>query len=201
MTIKSTLKVCLASTMLLASQAFAEPLTWQYIDFRYLQPSDTDTRGLSGEVSGHITTNWLLQGRVSRLELEEKDLDLEMSQTRYDLMVGRVFPFGEKYAAFLSAGYTHLDYATNIGTLDEDESTDAANVQALMRARFTKRFEAEGGLGILIDDKDTSDLVWNVGLRFWATDSISLMIGANGIDSEDFADDILYEIGFRYDLR
>ncbi len=202
MTIKAMAKVCLTAVMLLAAPAFAETLTWQYIDVSYLQPSDSDTRGFSGEVSGHISDNWILQGRASRLELKESDVDLEMSQTQYDLKVGRVFAFGQRYAALISAGYTHLDYSTEIGSFQEDEKSDAANVQADLRARLTRRFEAEAGLGMLFDDKDTSDLLWNLGLRFWASDSISILLGANGIDSSNFdGDDILYEVGFRFDLN
>jgi hypothetical protein len=192
---------CLATTMLLASPAFAESLSWQYIDLRYLQPSDTDTRGFSGEVSGHISDNWLLQGRVNRIELKDSDVDLRMSQMRYDLVVGRTFAIGARAGVLVSAGYTHLDYSTDLGTFEEDEKSDAANVQAAIRARFAKRFEAEAGLGLLFDDKDTSDLLWNVGLRYWASESISLLIGATGANSDSFADDILYEIGFRFDLR
>lgn len=202
MTIKSIACVCLATTILLAQHAFAETLSWQYLDAAYLQPSDDSTRGFAGEVSGHISNNWILQGRVGRLELKESALDLRMSQTRYDLAVGRVFTFSQKFAALVSAGYTHLDYSTDIGTFEEDANNDAGNIQIDLRASLTKWLEAEAGLGMLFDDKDTSDLLWNAGLRFRASESVSVLIGANGIDSESFAgDDTLYEIGFRFDLR
>ena len=200
MTIKSTMKACLVATTLLAAPAFAEELSWQYIDLRYLQPSNSDTRGFSGEVSGHITEKWILQGRANRLERKDSDVDLEMSQMRYDLVVGRTFAFAESVGMLVSAGYTHLDYSTEIGTFQQDEKSDAASVQAVLRGRFARHFEAEGGIGMLFDDEDTSDVLWNVALRWWASDAVSLTVGANGI--EDFnGDDILYEIGFRFDLR
>lgn len=188
--------------MFLASSAFADTLSWQYLDVRYLQPSDDSTRGFSGEVSGHITNNWVLQGRASRLRLKESALDLEMSQTRYELAVGRLFSFNNRFSALISAGYTHLEYSTEIGTFDEDTSDDAGNVQIDLRAGITNKFIAEAGLGMLFDDKDTSDLLWNAGLRYQAAESVSFLIGASGSNSDSFAgDDILYEIGFRFDLR
>ena len=200
MTFKAIVKAGLAATMLLAAPAFAESITWQYVDARYLQPSNSDTWGFSGEFSGHITDHLILQGRANRLERKDSDVDLKMSQMRYDLSVGWVFPFGDRAGLLVSGGYTHVDYSTEIGTYQEDAKTDAANFQAVFRARFARRFEAEGGLGMLVDDEDTSDVLWNLGLRWWASDAVSLMIGANGID--DFAgDDILYEVGFRFDLR
>lgn len=202
MTIKTTIKACLATTMFLASGAFAEPLSWQYLDLRYLQPSDDSTRGLAGEVSGYISKNWVLQGRASQLRLKESALDLEMSQTRYDLAVGRLFSWGNRYSALVSAGYTHLEYATEIGTFEEDLSDDAANVQFDLRAMITEKFVAEAGMGLLVDHKDTSDLLWNAGLRYRASESVSVLVGLSGITSDTFeGDDILYQIGFRFDLR
>lgn len=199
-TIKTTVKICLATTMFLASGAFADPLSWQYLDLRYLQPSDDSTRGLAGEVSGHISKNWILQGRASRLELKESALDLEMSQTRFDLAVGRLFSLSNRVAVLASAGYTRLEYTTEFGTFDEDASDDAANIQVTLRAMITNKFEAEAGLGMLFDHKDTSDLLWNAGLRYWASDRVSVLIGASGVDSGFQGDDILYQIGFRFDL-
>jgi hypothetical protein len=199
-TIKITLKVCLATAIFLGSNAFADPLSWQYLDLRYVQPSDDSTRGFSAEVSGHISKNWILQARANRLQLKESALDLEVSQSRFDIAAGRLFSFGDRFSALVSAGYTHLEYSTEIGTFDEDASDDAANVQVALRAAITDWFIAEGGLGMLFDDKDTSDLLWNLGLRFRASESVSFLIGANGIDSSFAGDDILYEIGFRFDL-
>ena len=207
MTINSMAKICLAATMMLAVPGYAQAsdyaqgeISWQYIDLRYLQPSNSDTRGFSGEVSGHISEKWILQGRANRLQREDKDLDLEMSQMRYDLVVGRTFAFTDRVGMLISAGYTHLDYSTEIGTIQEDERSDAGNLQAVLRARFAGSFELEGGLGMLFDDEDTSDVLWNVAFRWWASDAVSLVVGANGTDEFD-GDDILYEIGFRFDLR
>ncbi len=202
MTLKTMVKVCLATMMFLASGAFADTLSWQYLDARYLQPSDDSTRGFSAEVSGHITKNWILQGHASRLRLKESELELEMSQTRYELAVGRLFSFNNRFAALISAGYTHLEYSTEIGTFDEDASDDAGNIKVDLRASIADKFVAEAGLGMLFDDKDTSDLLWNAGLRYRASESVSFLIGASGTNSDSFAgDDILYEIGFRFDLR
>ena len=205
MTIKSMAKICLV--LLLATPAYAEAsdyaggeISWQYIDLRYLQPSNSDTWGFSGEVSGHITEKWILQGRANRLQRKDKDVDLEMSQMRYDLAVGRTFAFTDRVGMLVSAGYTHIDYSTEIGTIQEDEKSDAASLQAVLRARFAGSFEAEGGIGMLFDDEDTSDVLWNVALRWWASDAVSLVVGANGTEEFD-GDDILYEIGFRFDLR
>jgi len=169
---------------------------------RYQQPSDSSTRGLAGEVSGHISKNWILQGRASRIRLKESDLDLEMTQMRYDLAVGRVFSFNDRFATLVSAGYTHLDYSAEIGSFEDDAKDHAANIQADLLARITDKLEIEAGLGILVDDKDTSDLLWNAGLRYWASKSVSILIGAKGINNDSFdGDDILYEIGFRFDLK
>ena len=200
MKIKTIVQGCLAATMLLATPVFAESLTWQYIDGRYLQPSNSDTWGFSGEVSGHITDNLILQGRANRLERKDSDVDLEMSQMRFDLSIGWVFSFSDQVGLLVSGGYTHVDYSTDIGDFEEEANTDAANFQAQLRARFARSLEAEAGLGVLVDDEDASDLLWNVALRWWASDAVAFQVGANGV--EDFGgDDILYEVGFRFDLN
>ena len=93
-----------------------------------------------------------------------------------------------------------MDYSTDIGTFEEEANTDAANFQALLRGRFARSFEAEAGLGVLVDDKDASDLLWNVALRWWASDAASVTVGANGVE-EFGGDDIFYEVGFRFDLN
>ena len=202
MTINTTVKMCMAAAMFLATNAFAEPLNWQYIDARYQQPSDGDVQGLAAELSGYIGRNWVLQSRASRLRLKESALDLEISQTRYDLAVGRVFAVGNNFAALLSAGYTRLEYQTDLGSLDEHASDNAGNVQLALRTGITNRLEAEASAGVLFDDSQSSDLLWNAGLRYHATENVSLLIGASGVSNDSFdSDDILYEIGFRFDLK
>lgn len=200
MTIKSTVNACLAALLLSAAPAFAESLSWQYIDVSYLQPSNGDTRGFSGEFSGHINDYWVLKGGANRIERKDSSVDLEMSQMRYDVAIGRVFSFTEAVGALVSLGYTHIDYSTEILDFEQDEDLDAANLEFTLRGRFARQLEGEAGLGLLVDDKDTSDVLWNLGLRWWPADMVSVGIGANGTDSFD-GDDILYEIGFRFDLR
>ena len=71
----------------------------------------------------------------------------------------------------------------------------------MLRAALTAALEAEGSIGLLFDDEDTSDPLWSAGLRYWFTPSASLLVGANGIASDAFdSDDVLYEIGFRFNL-
>lgn len=198
---KTTRKMVAVGTLLFASSAFADGLSWQYIDARYQQPSDDSTKGFGGEVSGHISENWILQSRVNHLKLSERDLDLEISQSRFDLSVGRKFDFGSRISTLVSGGYTRLQYDLEVGSLGEDYGADLANVQIAVRGKLTKKFNAEASIGMLFDDEDTSDLLWNAALRYRMFPNLSFTLGANGVDDENFeSDDILYEIGFRFDL-
>ncbi len=199
--IKTTIKTCLAAIMLLASNAFADGLSWEYFDVLYQQPSNDDTQGFAAEGSGHIAKNWVLQSRVSRLHLKDSAIDLEMSQTRFDLSVGRVIALSNKFAALVSAGYTRLEYETEVAGFKDKTGDDTGNVQLGLRTSITDKFEAEASVGMLFDDKDTSDLLWNAKLRYRAYPSLSFLIGASGINNEVFdSDDILYEIGFRFGI-
>ena len=202
MNIKTTLTLGLVATTMFATNAFADDVNWQYLDARYQHPSDSDIEGVAGEVSGHISKNWILQARASRLRLRERALDLEMSQTRIDLSVGRVFSFHERVSMALTAGYTRLQYETELAGIDDDTGDDVGNVQLALRAKVVGNLEAEASVGMLFDEEDTSDVLWSAGLRYAITPPISVMIGASGIDSDTFdSDDILYEIGFRFDLQ
>ena len=202
MNIETTLKLCLVATTLCTTNVFAEGLNWQYLDARYQQPSDSNIEGVAGEISGHISKNWILQSRASRLRLRERTLDLEMAQTRIDLSVGRVFSLHDRVAMALTAGYTRLQYETEFGGIEDDRGDDVGNVQFALRAKIVGRLEAEASVGMLFDDEDTSDVLWSAGLRYGIISPISIMIGASGIDSDTFdSDDILYEIGFRFDLQ
>lgn len=202
MNIKTTLKLGLVAVTLFATNAFADDVNWQYLDARYQQPSDSDIEGVAGEVSGHISKNWILQARANRLRLQDRALDLEMFQTQIDLSVGRIFSFHDRVSMALTAGYTRVQYETEIGGIDEDRGDDVANVRFALRAKIVGRLEAEGSVGMLFDDEDTSDVLWSAGLRYGITPPISVMIGASGIDSDTFdSDDVLYEIGFRFDLQ
>ncbi|MCZ6656893.1 MAG: hypothetical protein O7C67_06320 [Gammaproteobacteria bacterium] len=200
-TIKTTAKMCLAATVLLASSAFAEGLSWQYVEVAYQQPSDHDIQGVEARFSGHVAKKWVLQGRVNRVRLKESAVDLEMSQTRFDVSMGRIFSLTNRLDALVSAGYTRLEYETELGTLKLDEGQHAGNVQFGLRTGITDKFEAEASLSMLFDDQDTSDLLWNARLRYRAIPVLSIVVGVSGIDSDVFdSNDILYEIGFRFDL-
>ncbi len=184
-----------------APAAAADALTWQYLDARYQQPSDDSTRGGAAQVSVEANEHWVVQGGVGHVRLKESNPDLKVSQTRYDLSVGRVFDLGERVSALVSAGYTYLQYDTEVGALDLDERDHAANAQIVLRAALTAALEAEGSIGMLFDDEDASDPLWSAGLRYWFTPSASLLVGANGIASDAFdSDDVLYEVGFRFNL-
>lgn len=201
MCLATTIAAIFTTTMFLAASAFADGLSWQYLDVRYQQPADDNTQGLAAELSGHIAKNWVLQTRVSYLQLEESALDLEMSQARFDLAVGRVFTLGDRFAAIVSAGYTRLEYRMDLGTFSDDAGEHAGNVQLGLRTGITKKFEAEASVGMLFDDEDTSDLLWNASLRYRAIPALSFLLGVSGVESDVFdSDDILYEIGFRFDL-
>lgn len=200
MTNQTKLSLCLAAC-LASSSALAEGISWQYLDARYQQPSDDSTRGVAGQVSVNMSQNWVMQGGASYVRLKESDPDLKVGQTRFDLSVGRVFDLGGRASALVSAGYTHLKYEVDAGDFEEDADDNLGNVQVVLRALLTSRLEAEGSVGMLFDDEDTSDALWSAGLRYRFTPSASVLLGANGIASEAFdSDDILYELGFRFDL-
>ena len=200
-TIKTTVRICLAATVFLASSALAEGVSWNYIDVAYQQPSGDDIQGVEARFSGQIAKKWVLQGRAGRQRLQESSVDLEISQTRFDVSAGRIFSFGNRFDALLSAGYTRLEYETDLGSLSIDEGQNAANVQFALRAAISDRFEAEASVGMLFDEDDNSDLLWNTSLRYRVIPVMSIVIGISGIDSEVFdSNDILYEIGFRFDL-
>lgn len=191
----------LAVTLLLPGAAAADPITWQYLDARYQQPSDDSIRGAAAQVSVNIAPKWVLQGGASHVRLKEGSPALKVSQTRLDVAAGRVFDLSGRVSALLTAGYTYLRYETDVGTFDVDGNDHAGNVQMTLRVALTERFETEARVGMLFDDADTSDLLWSAGLRYRVTPSASVLVGANGIASDAFdADDILYEVGFRFDL-
>ncbi len=203
---RTVLKIgVIAATLIapnLAPKAFAENFSWQYIDARYQQPSDSKTKGFAGEVSGNISKNWVVQSRANRLQLKDNDLDLELSQTRIDLSVGRVFNLGSRTSALVSAGYTRLQYDLELSSFSEDYGDDAANAQVAFRAKLADRFDGEVSLGMLFDGDDTSDLLWNAAIRYRMYPNLSFTLGANGVDADNFdSDDVLYEIGFRFDLQ
>ena len=71
-----------------------------------------------------------------------------------------------------------------------------------LRAGFTDKFEAEASVGMLFNDEDTSDLLWNAGLRYRITAPLSVLLGVSGSNADAIdSDDLLYEIGFRFDLH
>jgi len=200
-TSKIFLKICATAAVMIVSNAHAGDFSWQYVDARYQQPSDSNVWGFGGEVSGHITENWILQSRANRLQLRDSDVDLEISQTRIDLSVGRKFDLGRRVSTLVSAGYTRLQYDLELGDLSEDTGDDVANAQIALRARLSDRFDGELSTGILFDEDDTSDLLWNVALRYRLYPMLSFTLGANGVDADNFeSDDVLYEVGFRFDL-
>ncbi len=202
MSIHKTLNAALPVLLALASPALADSLSWQYLDARYQQPSDDSTRGVAAQVSVEASNNWVVQGGVGYVRLKESDPDLKVSQSRFDLSVGRSFDVGSRVSALLSAGYTHLRYDTDVGVISVDGSDHAGNAQVIVRAALSQRLEAEGSVGMLFDDEDTSDALWNAGLRYRFTPAASVLVGANGIASEAFdSDDVLYEVGFRFDLN
>lgn len=183
------------------ASAQADALTWQYLDARYQQPSDDSTRGGAAQVSVEASEHWVVQGGIGHVRLKESNPDLKVSQTRYDLSVGRVFDLGERVSALVSAGYTYVQYDTEVGTVDLDERDHAANAQVVLRAALTAALEAEASIGLLFDEDDASDPLWSAGLRYWFTPSASFLVGANGIASDAFdGDDVLYEVGFRFNL-
>lgn len=195
------LAACGAALLLGAPGAMAGGITWQYLDARYQQPSDDSTRGVAGQVSVNVRPNWVVQSGVGYVRLKESNPDLKVSQTRFDVALGRVFDLGDRVSALLSAGYTHLSYDTEVGEFAADGDDDVGNVQLVLRAALTGRLETEAGIGMLFDDEDTSDALWSAGLRYRVTPSASVLIGANGIASDAFdSDDVLYELGFRFDL-
>ena len=102
----------------------------------------------------------------------------------------------------MSAGYTRLEFETEFGTFEDKAGEDAGNVQVGLRARINRQFEFEASAGVLFDDQHTSNLLWNAGVRYRAIPSLSVLMRVSGIDNELFdSDDLLYEIGFRFDLR
>lgn len=189
------------AALLLSGVGRADGITWQYLDARYQQPADDDTRGVAGQLSVNIAPKWVIQSGASYVRLKESSPDLKVSQTRLDLSVGRVFDFSDRVSALLSAGYTHLRYDVNVGEFDGAARDNLGNLQVILRAVLARRLEAEASLGMLFDDEETSDALWNAGVRYHLTPSASVLVGANGIASDAFdSDDVLYEIGFRFDL-
>ncbi len=202
MVINKTMLALGFSALVFSSGALADGLTWQYMDARYQRPSGDGVHGTAGQVSVYASENWVLQGGVAYARLKENDPDLKISQTRFDVALGRVLNLGDRASALLSAGYTHLRYDTDVGDFSVDGRDHVANAQLVVRAALTQRFEAEGSIGVLFDDEDASDPLWNAGLRYRITPAVSVLLGANGIASDAFdSDDILYEAGFRFDLQ
>lgn len=186
--------------LLVAVDVHASDITWWYADASYQSTSDNDTDGYLAEVSGHVAKNWVLQSRVDHLGNNEDNVDV--TQTRFDLAVGRVFRLARNVEALASAGYTYVDFDADYNALDYtvDEGSSMMNMQLALRAVFFNRLDAEASIGILADDEDTSDLLWSTVLRYHVGQSFAVYLGVSGSDQEYSYDDVVYRLGFRFDL-
>ncbi len=182
-----------------ATCAQAEGLSWNYTQLSYQTPEDNDVEGISGELSVAISGNWILQGEVSYAEDDGRN-SLVLSQTRYDLRIGRVFPLNEQFSLLASAGYTHVEYRERLNGNNDHVGFDAANLQLGVRGRFGQRFEADAQLGVLVDEDDVSDLLYEVSVRYHVTDNVAVNLGIIGTEDATSFDEVMYELGFRFDL-
>ncbi len=179
----------------------AAEISWWYGDVNYQTTSDNDADGYDAEISGHIRRNWILQGRVNSLKLDEDEA--EVTQTQFDLLVGRVFRMSQKLDLMVAAGYTYVDFDADLelAGVNIEDSADLANVQVALRTELLRRLDAELKLGLLFDDEDTSDLLWETALRYHLGRNLAVHLGVRGSDQEYSYDDVVYELGFRFDLR
>ena len=199
MTTKGVVKTCLAFTLIAAFNASAQEMAWTYGDLNYQRTNDSDIDGYSFEISGNMSRNWVLQGRVNQLILDEDQF--EVTQTRYDAAVGWIFRFSDNFDALLSGGYTHLKIKTDLHDFGSSTSSDdMANAQFTLRAAIAA-LEVEGTVGILADDDDASDILWSTRLRYNMARNVSVQFGVYGSEESDSLDDVVFELGFRFDLR
>lgn len=198
MTTQRFVRSCLALAFTSALGASAAEMSWNYGDIRYQQPDDENIRGGVGEISGHVTDHLLMQGRVNHLAYEEGDL--KISQTRYDLAVGWLFDLHDDFHAVVSGGYTHLDYTSQVQGFTGDASDHAGNVQVAVRGAFARWFEADAAVEMLFDDKSTSVLLWSTGVRYRFKPNVSVHLGMNGSEDSETLSDVVYTLGFRFDL-
>ena len=194
------LQACaLALALAGGTAANAERLNWTYLDIRYQQPEESNIDGVVGDVSANISPLWLIQGRIHHTSLDDGST-AQIDQTRYDVSVARLFPLGNRVAAVIGAGYTHIDTQTDIDRIKDNVSDHAGHVRAGIRAGLGERLEGEASVGMLFDEDDTSDPLWAVALRYYVTPGVAVHLGANGSDDNDATDNVLYELGIRFDL-
>jgi len=200
MTTKGIVKIIALLAYAMSANAQASEITWGYVDTSYQSTSDNDTDGYLAEISGHVSKNWVLQSRVNHLKNNADNADV--SQTRFDIAMGRVFRLTNTVEALASAGYTYVDYEADFDSLSYsvDEGSSMLNIQLGLRAAFLNRFDAEATIGILADDEDTSDLLWSTVLRYHVAPTFAVQLGIDGSDQEYSYDDIVYRLGFRFDL-
>ena len=183
----------------LAGAVQAEGLSWNYTQLGYQKPDNKDVEGIAGEMSVAIAGNWVLQGGIGYIEDDGYNSQV-YSQTRYDLLVGRVFPLSDNISLIASAGYTHVEYRERLTGGNDSSGFDAANLQFGVRGRFGQRFEADAQVGVLVDEDDVSDLLYELGLRYHMTDNVAVNLAIIGTEEETSPDDVIYELGFRFDL-
>ncbi len=182
-----------------AIAAHAEGLSWNYTQLSYQTPEDNNVEGIAGELSVAVSGNWILQGEVSYVEDDGRN-SLVLSQTRYDLRIGRVFPLSQQFSLLASAGYTHVEYRERLNGNNDHEGFDAANLQVGVRGQFGERFEADAQLGVLVDADDVSDLLYELAVRYHLTDNVAINLGIIGTEDATSFDEVMYEVGFRFDL-
>jgi hypothetical protein len=197
----NVMTAALALLALLGSGAAAAEISWWYADANYQTTEDNDADGIDFEISGHVRPRWVLQGRYNSLTLD--DDSAEVTQKQFDLLLGRVFRLSRNVEAMVGGGYTYVDYDADLqlANINVEESSDLGNVKAALRAEFWRRFDAELSLGLLFDDEDTSDLLWSTALRYHLGDHLALHLGVRGSDQDYSYDDVVYELGFRFDLK
>lgn len=197
---KATVCTLAALLWLLAGPAAAAELNWWYGDMRYQRAEDSDVQGVAGEISGELSRHWVLQGRLNQIELD--DDFARVTQRRSDLSLGYLLRLSNRLHALVSGGYTYLDYDADLTALamDVDGADHLANAQVALRALLLDRLELEGSLGLLADEEDTSDLLWSAALRYHLGKSVALQFGVVGSDEGYASDEVVYELGFRFDL-
>jgi len=197
---KGIVSALAALLCLLGGPAAASELNWWYGDMRYQRAEDSDVQGIVGEISGQLSRSWVLQGRLNQIELD--DDFARVTQRRSDLSLGYVLRLSDRMHALVSGGYTYLDYDADLTALglSVDGADHLANAQIALRALLLDRLELEGSVGVLADDEDTSDLLWSAALRYHLGRSLALQFGVIGSDEGYASDEVVYELGFRFDL-
>ncbi len=177
----------------------ADVLSWNFTQVSYTRPADGDAQGIAAMVSANFARNWVVEGEVEHAE-DDSVSGGQIRQTRYDVGIGRVFPFTDRVSGIASVGLSHVEYTEKLAGDSNSIGFNAAYLKVGIRGRITDRLEADARVGILADDEDTSDLLYEAGVRYHFTHNFALSLGVVGSEGDASIDETLYRIGVRFDL-